>query len=1214
MRPADAHLSPHEVEQLLFGIDDSNNNAGGGAAPEAQQHLSGCAVCQAVAERYRKADAKLKALGASKQGPSNRPTSGSACPPDDTWVRLAANLIEDDEAKSYVTHASTCDWCGPLLKEALEDLAQEMTPEEEEALAQLPTASLAWQRQMANKLAEIAGDSTRAEEESVKKTNDARHRTGLDRGKKRGLLWWPKVVWVATGAAIMALAAWVGLLIRGPDVNQLLAQASTKQRTSELRMPGAHYAPPRVERGSGALRPIELAEAEVLIRRKLEKQPGNPSLLQSMGRLEVLTWDYGRAIDTLKHALELDPESVSLRIDLASAYFERGEDTGHQSDYNEALYRLGQALEKSPDDPVALFNRAIVSEKTLAHHQALADWEHYLRLRPDDEWSHEARDRRDEVRKKINEHDQKATEPLSDAAGFADRLNKERSTGNASVDLRIEEYQQKAVDEWLTGFFYHDRAPSRNEEAVGAALRALARQMETRHADRWFSDLLQEPATSNFRSGLAALRNAIGFSASGNASRAEAEAQKAIHDFKRAKSVPGMARAGEEKVYALQMQLKYRQCLNESRPLMNVLTPRHYAWLQSQIEMEQAICANGIADFSNSEKSAARALELARLHSFPTLELRILGTDAFNLYDRGLAKEGLQETQEGLRKYWQAASPPIRGYQLYWNLFSAAEAKAEWHLAVVYGQEAVHEIALTGFRMAEASARSRLALVAAKAGNLDLARTQAGLAEDMIAKLTGNRADPYVVDLKIARAEVELKTGNPSGAIELLKEVKPEVDQLSHYAILLHYYATLGNSAMRKNLLEESSSALNEAIRIGDAAAQTLHSDQDRLAWEKATGFAYRSAVELRMVRRDYAAALDLWENYRSIAVGERSGQRKRGAERLGDGTTAVVWAVLPDGLATWVQSDGRLDGVWTALDTDTLESRAARLAELCSTPTTSLSEISVISRHLYATLLGALGSHLHDGDLLVVEADGLLAAVPVQVLESESGALLADTHPVVYTLSLRHYLDSGDAIATMRIDRNSRAVIVASRNGEAGSGNAVVYNADQEAKAIAAHFAATILLESHQGILEETKRKLSRADVFDFVGHSADMRGQSGLVLWSRDDGASEVLRAADVWVQHSHLKLVVLSACSTGKASDDGLLDANGLVHSFLGSGTTAVVATGWSLDSEVAIRYMDMFYPDVTNGDQIPHSLWRASLKIRQQQPYAHPYFWAAFQSYA
>ncbi len=68
MRSADEHLTPQEIEQLLFGADDSKDNAGGGAAPEAQQHLSGCAVCQAVADKYRNVDSALKGLRTEQDG------------------------------------------------------------------------------------------------------------------------------------------------------------------------------------------------------------------------------------------------------------------------------------------------------------------------------------------------------------------------------------------------------------------------------------------------------------------------------------------------------------------------------------------------------------------------------------------------------------------------------------------------------------------------------------------------------------------------------------------------------------------------------------------------------------------------------------------------------------------------------------------------------------------------------------------------------------------------------------------------------------------------------------------------------------------------------------------------------------------------------------------------------------------------------------------
>src|SRR5262245_12032751 len=145
MRPADRHLTPQELEALLFGAAGSINvDAPGAATPEAQQHLNRCAVCQAVAEKYRNAEKALTSLGSGADS-GNRgrvPTRRPDCPDEEVWLSLAAGLLNKDDVTRYVSHAATCDWCGPLLKEAMEDLAQDATQEEQETLAQLPTASV----------------------------------------------------------------------------------------------------------------------------------------------------------------------------------------------------------------------------------------------------------------------------------------------------------------------------------------------------------------------------------------------------------------------------------------------------------------------------------------------------------------------------------------------------------------------------------------------------------------------------------------------------------------------------------------------------------------------------------------------------------------------------------------------------------------------------------------------------------------------------------------------------------------------------------------------------------------------------------------------------------------------------------------------------------------------------------------------------------------
>src|SRR3954454_11047687 len=115
MRPADSHLTPQELELLLFGpADPRDSNAGSASAREAQQHLSGCADCQSVAEKYRKADEMLRALEAGSRRSSGQNRSihqrAADCPADEIWLSWAAGLLTDEESADYVVHAAACDY------------------------------------------------------------------------------------------------------------------------------------------------------------------------------------------------------------------------------------------------------------------------------------------------------------------------------------------------------------------------------------------------------------------------------------------------------------------------------------------------------------------------------------------------------------------------------------------------------------------------------------------------------------------------------------------------------------------------------------------------------------------------------------------------------------------------------------------------------------------------------------------------------------------------------------------------------------------------------------------------------------------------------------------------------------------------------------------------------------------------------------------------
>src|SRR5207248_1846883 len=151
----------------------------------------------------------------------------------------------------------------------------------------------------------------------------------------------------------------------------------------------------------------------------------------------------------------------------------------------EAFEFLSQVLALKHDDPVALFNRALVSEHLLLYRQALEDWERYLKVDPGSKWAGEARVGLDRVRKQVNEHDSQSALPL----WSPEQLTSAVADGNSELEHRTEEYLEQAVRAWLPSAF--PEAPMSPDSRAKQALFFLSDLTAQRHNDHWLSDLLQ---------------------------------------------------------------------------------------------------------------------------------------------------------------------------------------------------------------------------------------------------------------------------------------------------------------------------------------------------------------------------------------------------------------------------------------------------------------------------------------------------------------------------------------------------------------------------------------------------------------------------------------------------------------------------------------------------------------------------------------------------
>src|SRR6185503_9605640 len=84
-----------------------------------------------------------------------------------------------------------------------------------------------------------------------------------------------------------------------------LAAAYSSRRMVELRIPGASYAPLRVNRATGAGdAPPELLESQAQIQRYLAKNAPSSEWLHARGRAQVLVWEFDAALDSFQTAEE----------------------------------------------------------------------------------------------------------------------------------------------------------------------------------------------------------------------------------------------------------------------------------------------------------------------------------------------------------------------------------------------------------------------------------------------------------------------------------------------------------------------------------------------------------------------------------------------------------------------------------------------------------------------------------------------------------------------------------------------------------------------------------------------------------------------------------------------------------------------------------------------------------------------------------------------
>jgi CHAT domain-containing protein/tetratricopeptide (TPR) repeat protein len=1235
------HLGTAELAKLL---EESRRRAESAPyAADMHPHLAACPACREQFVDLALLDRQLHRQMKGMRPAESAPRQGD-CPRPALWREIAGGLTPPGETLIYLEHASRCDHCGPLLRRAVaevSDLNGEITEAERTLIAILESARAEWQQRLAQ---QIAGTE----------------HSGPDR---ESTPWWkrwlpvPRLVvsgpavrrLAMAGASLLAIVAagsWVVLHrinMNNATRNQpaaagkLLARAYTEKRTLELRIAGADYAPLRVSRGPAASftsRPEPLLKAEALIASQLESHPSDPSWLQAKAQADVLEGKYDAAVEALRRALELEPHSPALLTDLATAYFQRAQQEDRKDDLGAAYEYLSQALRLHPDDPVALFNRAIVAEHQFLYHQALDDWDRYLQVDPRSDWTGEAREAADRLRTKLKDHDASQAAPLlspAQIAASADAASGDNPNLRATVDARIEEYLSSAVRSWLPQAYPEKGAA---DPAAQRALFFLADLTSQQHNDRWLSDLLRASSTRNFPQAVSALARAVNATdiAEYDVSRRQAELAEQL--FRALGNTAGVLRAQFEQTYAAQIERRSDTCRRQATAGLTESERYSYPWLQIQLGLEKGICSGLMDDLGTQEKTAQRAMDRAEKHGYGGLYLRSLYFSADKRITAGDRSGAWRLSITGLQRYWSGQYSWRPVYNLYGGLAYDAGSHDEFNLQVALWRESVAALGSGADLLRRAMAHELLAHAAKAAHQPSLAEQQYAEAARLYALAPPTEASrSNAIENQIRNAQLDLRQGQFDHALGRLISVQGRIRPLSNNYLVQMFYSVLGEVELRRHREVEAEQALKPALTLAEHSLASLGSEAERIAWKNDAAPVYLALTEAELLQGDPQESLEVYESY--LGASQRAAPGRRPPAELSSclpllsRETVLIYATLPDGLAIWVCDDRGVHAEWIAKPTDELQDLASRFYDLASDPKSDLTALRRDGRSLYTELILPIEQRLAPGRTLVIEADGWLARVPFEALVDAENHYLIERWAVVHSLGqdfearLRHDNDNNndnhgnDSKDTGPISARMPLLVVASAASSQEEGLPPLTGVAEEADAVASGFHSSRVLKGSEATLRAVREDLPSAAVFHFAGHSLVTPDHSGLLLenanassGSRTEPPSLLDAAAVRKLNTGNMELAFLSACNTesGAGSSGGF---NSVTEALLRAGVPHVVASRWDVIETRA--FIDDFYRSALSGQPVSEAIRGASRNMLADPRTAHPYYWSAFAAY-
>jgi CHAT domain-containing protein len=170
--------------------------------------------------------------------------------------------------------------------------------------------------------------------------------------------------------------------------------------------------------------------------------------------------------------------------------------------------------------------------------------------------------------------------------------------------------------------------------------------------------------------------------------------------------------------------------------------------------------------------------------------------------------------------------------------------------------------------------------------------------------------------------------------------------------------------------------------------------------------------------------------------------------------------------------------------------------------------------------------------------------------------------------------------------------------------------NSHAEVLAISSHFHDPQILEHEKATHSAVLKALPEAQVAHFSCHGRANWGdpeQSGLLM-----ARGEILTIKDLFELHlAGARLATLSACETGVPGTRVPDEVVSLPSAFIRAGFAGAIGSLWTVSEKSTAMLMTRFYQIwQTEGKQPVQALAEAQRKLREDERFRHPFYWAAF----